>query len=127
MARFPAKYAEIVALAQDILKGFEQNKKIYPQPPIDPPEFQAAIDAYIQATDELTVARAASIAATKERAKALNDLKRKIKWQIQYAQYIANNDDKKLKLLGWGAPKERTPRKADDSLEKKPQENADNE
>ena len=127
MARFPSTQADTVALAQDILKGFEQNKKIYPKPPIEPPDFQAAIDGYIQATDELAVVRAASIAATKKRAKALNDLKRKIRWQIQYAQYIANNDDKKLKLLGWGAPKQRVRRKRGGaSPEKQPQENADN-
>jgi len=36
MARFPKKEAEIVALAEQLLRGPLDNNPIYPQPPVHP-------------------------------------------------------------------------------------------
>jgi hypothetical protein len=47
MARFPAREAEIAALAGDIIQGLTQYTEDFPTPPVAAPELQTAVDTYV--------------------------------------------------------------------------------
>jgi len=46
-------------IADSVLAGLTGHTAIYPDPPVDSADFQAAIDSYHQASADLTEARAA--------------------------------------------------------------------
>lgn len=108
MAQFPFKQAEVVALAKSVLAGLAGNTAIYPAPPIDLADFQAAIDSYYQASAALTEAKAVKEMATRQKQDALADLKDKLKKQLRYAENIIDFDDNKLNMLGWAGRREKS-------------------
>jgi len=108
MAQFPFKQADILALADSVLAGLTGHAAIYPDPPIDLADFQAAIDSYHQASAVLVAARAAKEMATGQKQDALADLKDKLKRQLRYAENRVGFDDNKLNMLGWAGRREKT-------------------
>lgn len=108
MAQFPFKQSDILALADSVLAGLTGHTAIYPDPPVDSADFQAAIDSYHQASADLTEARAAREMATRGKQDALADLKGKLKKQLRYAENVTGFDDNKLNMLGWAGRKEKS-------------------
>lgn len=108
MAQFPFKQADILALADSVLAGLTGHAAIYPDPPVDLADFQAAIDSYNQASAALTEAKAAKEMATTGKQDALADLKDKLKRQLRYAENTVGFDDNKLNMLGWAGRREKT-------------------
>jgi len=108
MAQFPFKEADIVALADSVLVGLTGHTAIYPDPPVDSADFQAAIDSYHQASADLAEARAAKDMATRGKQDALADLKDKLKKQLRYAENVTGFDDNKLNMLGWASRREKS-------------------
>ena len=108
MAQFPFKQSNILALADSVLAGLTGHAAIYPDPPVDLADFQAAIDSYHQASAALTAARAAKEMATRGKQDALADLKDKLKKQLRYAENTVGFDDNKLNMLGWAGKREKS-------------------
>lgn len=108
MAQFPFKQADILALADSVLAGLTAHAAIYPDPPVDLADFQAAIDAYHQTRAALTEARAAKEMATGQNQDAFADLKDKLKSQLRYAENRVRFDDNKLNMLGWAGRRDKT-------------------
>ncbi len=110
MARFPFKQADVVELAESVLKGLKDNKDIYPAPWVTLADFEAAIEKYHKADEKLTQAKNARKAATAKYQNELNGLMKMTKKQLRYAEVIVDYDNEKLELLGWGGRKKRTPK-----------------
>lgn len=105
MARFPTKEADISALAQQMITGFELNTDVYPEPPVPSEELQQALDTYITAREEATAAQAESEQATAAKNEALGHLTDQMKADLRYAENTVKNSDDQLNLIGWAGPK----------------------
>ena len=105
MARFPLKEAEIVALAEAMITGLTDNPLVYPAPPVTPADLTTAKAAYTSAKNAAIAAAAIAEAATTAKDEALEDLADAMKSDIRYAENVSNDDDDKLKLIGWGSKK----------------------
>ena len=51
MARFPLDTSNILALAEKMIAGLEENKSVFPSPPVPPDELRAARDEAVAADD----------------------------------------------------------------------------
>jgi hypothetical protein len=109
MASFPLREADIVALAHDIATGLAAHPEIYPAPPFGPDQINAAIAAVAAAHDTAVNASAQAKQATGAKDEALDTLVEMMKANLRYAESATRFDGGKLELLGWGAPRNRTP------------------
>jgi len=105
MARFPRTEAEVIALAEAMITGLTDNPLVYPAPPVTPADLTTAKNAYTTAKNAAIAAAAVAEAATTAKDEALEDLADAMKSDIRYAENVSNDDDDKLKLIGWGAKK----------------------
>ena len=108
MARFPTREEEVRALAENLAAGLTADPTPFPAPPIPPAALQARIAAYIAARDAAIAAHEAARQATADKAQALAALTRDAKATLHYVEYIANGDEAKLRLVGWGKRRPRT-------------------
>ena len=109
MAHFPFTHADIMALARAIQAGLIKNPAVYPAPPVDLADFQAAIDAYNDANAKFVKVNALKEMATKERQRAFAVIKDKMRKQLRYAENTVGYDDNRLNLLGWAAKRKGKP------------------
>jgi len=112
MATFPRSEPEIVALAQAVKTGLEENAEAYPTPPVDPVNLDVRIQTFLQTKDTATAAQASAQQAIAEKNDALQDLTDDLKSNLRYAENAVKYDDTQLKLLGWGGRKEHTAQQA---------------
>jgi hypothetical protein len=103
MARFPKSEAQILALANNLAAGLTANALIYAAPPTAPAALTTQIDGYNTALAALAAAQAAAKQATIDKDDALDTLVASMRSDLRYAEVVANGDDAKLALLGWGA------------------------
>jgi hypothetical protein len=108
MAQFPKSEAEIAALAQDMIGGLTTYADDFPSSPVQPPELQTALDAYITAREAAVAGSAAASQGTAAKDEALQGLTDLMKAALRYAENTTRYDDGKLKLIGWGGRKTRT-------------------
>nr|VFJ91630.1 MAG: Fibronectin type III domain-containing protein [Candidatus Kentron sp. LFY] len=109
MASFPIEEEKIFTLGQAMSSGFKDNTDTYPAPPVDPATLDAALATFAAKRDAAVAAQAKAAEATVEKQEALQDLTSKMKADLRYAEQAVNSDDTKLKAIGWGGPKEKTP------------------
>jgi hypothetical protein len=109
MATFPLREADIVALAHDIATGLTAHPELFPAPPHSPDEIRDALSAVAAAHDAAVLATAQARQGTAAKDEAVATLVDLMKTDLRYAESTTRNDDGKLQLLGWGAPRNRTP------------------
>nr|VFJ68847.1 MAG: Fibronectin type III domain-containing protein [Candidatus Kentron sp. FW] len=109
MATFPKEEGNLFTLGQKMSSGLKANSDIYPAPPVNALDLDAALDAYVAKRDAAFAAQATAAQATDEKQTVLQALADKIKTNIRYAEQAVGFDDAKLKTIGWGGRKEATP------------------
>ena len=109
MARFPKTEAEVLILAQAIASGMagagSGPNPNFPSPPVTPTALTALISAYTTAKNASVATQAAAEQATVAKDTKLSELIDGMKSDIRYAENTVNDDDEKLKLIGWGGRK----------------------
>nr|VFK09838.1 MAG: hypothetical protein BECKLPF1236A_GA0070988_100284 [Candidatus Kentron sp. LPFa]VFK25679.1 MAG: hypothetical protein BECKLPF1236C_GA0070990_100245 [Candidatus Kentron sp. LPFa] len=109
MATFPAEENKILALGREVSAGLKAHKDTFPNPPVDPEKLDTGEKACIEAIEAAVVAQAAAEQATATKNAAIRAYANNIKSELRYAENAVNFDDLKLKLIGWGGRKEKTP------------------
>nr|VFJ95215.1 MAG: Fibronectin type III domain-containing protein [Candidatus Kentron sp. H]VFJ95856.1 MAG: Fibronectin type III domain-containing protein [Candidatus Kentron sp. H]VFK02047.1 MAG: Fibronectin type III domain-containing protein [Candidatus Kentron sp. H] len=109
MAAFPTKESDILALGEKIVAGLEDNTDVYPAPPITTEALAGKLEDYLATRNAEQAAMAALEAAVNEKKTALRVFGEAMKTELRYAENTVNFDDAKLKLLGWGGRKAKTP------------------
>nr|VFJ63263.1 MAG: Fibronectin type III domain-containing protein [Candidatus Kentron sp. FM]VFJ64053.1 MAG: Fibronectin type III domain-containing protein [Candidatus Kentron sp. FM]VFK17157.1 MAG: Fibronectin type III domain-containing protein [Candidatus Kentron sp. FM] len=109
MATFPTEEEKIFTLGRDVSRGLKENSDIYPAPPIDVLTLDEKLTAYEDARGATVAAQAAAEQATANKNTALRDLTDTIKLELRYAEMTVNFDDDKLKSIGWGGRRGKTP------------------
>ena len=105
MARFPRTEPEIMALSMQVISGLNDNATIYPAPPISVAELGILFSNYNNAKNAQIAALAAAEDATSTKNDAMEALTDATKSDLRYAENTTNDDDDKLKLLGWSGRK----------------------
>ncbi|WP_417912162.1 fibronectin type III domain-containing protein [Candidatus Electronema sp. TJ] len=108
MPRFPISDPELIALAQKLIAGLQDNPD-FPTPPVSPAQLQASLDAFVGQCDAQTAAQAAAEQATAAKNTGHEQLAAEMKGDLRYAEYAVEGDDAKLSTLGWGAKSPHTP------------------
>nr|VFK25307.1 MAG: hypothetical protein BECKLPF1236A_GA0070988_104642 [Candidatus Kentron sp. LPFa]VFK36202.1 MAG: hypothetical protein BECKLPF1236C_GA0070990_105201 [Candidatus Kentron sp. LPFa] len=106
--RFPAEEDKIPALGREVSR-LEANKDLFPNPPIEPEKLDLLEQACIDATEAAVAAHTAAERATAIKHAAFITYADNIKTELRYAENTVDFDDIKLKTLGWGGRKGRTP------------------
>jgi hypothetical protein len=107
--KFPNSEAKIVELANACAAGLNANNAIYPAPPVAGSGLLALVDLYTAARDAAIAFQAQAEIKFGLKDVALANLEAGLKKDLRYAENTVNDDDDKLKLLGWGGRKPRTP------------------
>ena len=108
MPRFPNSDSELIALAQKLIAGLQENPN-FPSPPVSPAQLRSSLDAFIGQCDTQTAAQAAAEQATAAKNAGREQLAGEVRGDLHYAEYAAEGDDAKLSTLGWGARSPHTP------------------
>nr|VFK21441.1 MAG: Fibronectin type III domain-containing protein [Candidatus Kentron sp. LPFa] len=108
MAVFPSEEVKILDLGQSMSTGLKANTDIFPSPPVDTVTLDGVVTAYVSAKEAVMAAQAAAAQAAAKQA-ALQTMTDKIKLNLRYAEMIVNFDDAKLKTIGWGGRRGKTP------------------
>ena len=101
MPRFPKREPEIIALAERLKNGLQQNPAVFPAPPVIWPLLNVKRNLYYSARNTLLAAHAAAEQSIADKDAALVELTDALKSDIRYAENTVNFDDDKLKLIGW--------------------------
>jgi hypothetical protein len=107
MATFPTRENDVMALADDLIKGLTRDAEIFPSPPTSAEELQASFDKFQQAREAAATADGAARDAHGAKDEALDELTDKMKADLKYAEITTDQDEGKLNLIGWGAPRAR--------------------
>nr|VFJ55017.1 MAG: Fibronectin type III domain-containing protein [Candidatus Kentron sp. FM]VFJ75052.1 MAG: Fibronectin type III domain-containing protein [Candidatus Kentron sp. FM]VFK17830.1 MAG: Fibronectin type III domain-containing protein [Candidatus Kentron sp. FM] len=89
--------------------GLKVNSDTYPAPPVNPLDLDEALTTYAADKDAAVAAHAAAKQTTVKKQASLQALSDKIKINLRYAEMVTGFDDAKLKAIGWGGRKEKTP------------------
>ena len=103
MAEFPQRENDIIGLARDMIDGLRENPELFPHPVVGPEELEEVSEEFWRASKVATKARTAAKAATKQKREVLQRLKRAMRRVLRHAESATSWDQKKLKLIGWGA------------------------
>nr|VFJ86365.1 MAG: Fibronectin type III domain-containing protein [Candidatus Kentron sp. H]VFJ88191.1 MAG: Fibronectin type III domain-containing protein [Candidatus Kentron sp. H]VFJ95416.1 MAG: Fibronectin type III domain-containing protein [Candidatus Kentron sp. H] len=109
MATFPIEESKLFKLAEDVSSGLKTHPDLYPSPPVDPVALDETIAAYKAAKDASITAHSAAEQSTTVKKEAMHALAEQVKINLRYAEMAVGFDDAKLKALGWGGRRERTP------------------
>nr|VFJ50437.1 MAG: hypothetical protein BECKDK2373B_GA0170837_102819 [Candidatus Kentron sp. DK] len=109
MAIFPAEDDKVLTLGQEMSSGLKANKKIFPNPPVDPKELDAGEKECIETREAAVAAQAAAEQATAAKQAAFQKQADRIKKNLRYAENTTDFSDLDLKLIGWSGRRTRTP------------------
>ena len=99
--RFPKTESEIIALAQKMISGFNNNPN-FPTPPVTSAQLQARLDAALNSSDAQVSVMAAAKQATDAKQADFDSLITDMKTMLHYAEDTVHGDDSKLSEVGWG-------------------------
>jgi hypothetical protein len=102
MAQFPNREADILRLAQNIVAGLTAHPEVYASPPVPADELAALIGQCTAALEDCILRRAAVVQSTTKKDEAFEEIEKRMKSILRYAENTAEGDDGKLQLLGWG-------------------------
>jgi hypothetical protein len=106
---FPTKEGDVIILANEIANGLTAGSATYPAPPVESTDLNMFNNTFKNAQNAMAAAQAAVKQAADTKLIALQNLVEAMKKDIQYAETTVGNDDAKLKIIGWGARREKTP------------------
>nr|VFJ45033.1 MAG: Fibronectin type III domain-containing protein [Candidatus Kentron sp. FM]VFJ45508.1 MAG: Fibronectin type III domain-containing protein [Candidatus Kentron sp. FM]VFK06718.1 MAG: Fibronectin type III domain-containing protein [Candidatus Kentron sp. FM] len=109
MATLPKQEDKLLTLAHEISTGFKDNQDLYPTPPVDTERLDGALSACVEAREAAIAAHAAARQATETKRAALRTLIEYVRLELRYAETAVGFDDAKLKAIGWGARRAKTP------------------
>nr|VFK51211.1 MAG: Fibronectin type III domain-containing protein [Candidatus Kentron sp. TUN]VFK57471.1 MAG: Fibronectin type III domain-containing protein [Candidatus Kentron sp. TUN] len=109
MATFPLEEHKIFVLGQEMSGGLKANSDIYPAPPVNTVDLDEILTTYTAKRDAAVAAQAAAARAITAKQEILQTLADNIKLNLRYAEQAVNFDNDKLKTIGWGGRKEKTP------------------
>ena len=99
--KFPGTINGKMALAQDMVHGFEENTDVYTKPPIDVAAQKARITSVQGKINAVTQMEAALKAARQDRDDEIDLMEDEMGENIDYAEFVAKGDDAKLRLISW--------------------------
>ena len=108
MPNFPKTEAEIIQLAESIIRGMAENPD-FPSPPFSTSELQLSLNEFNVARDANIASYAAAEQSTDVKQTKLEKMLSTMKAMLHYAEDAVHGDDAKLSALGWGARREKTP------------------
>jgi len=108
MAKFPAREAEIVALALKLIKGVSENPETFPSPPEPPEQLAAKLQRYQDSAKAAEETTGAARAAHDLKDQDLDDLTEAMRSYLKYAESMAGRDESKLAMVGWAGRASRT-------------------
>jgi hypothetical protein len=111
MAQFPKTDAELLALAQAVLRGFRAHPDVFPNPPVNLDAYDGKIGAYGDTSHELHTHQAQVTQLTAKREGLSDDISDATRTLLRYAEIIVT-DDSQLGLVGWAGRAARTPLQA---------------
>lgn len=100
MPKFPAQQAEILALAEAMIRGYTEHPALFPS--ADTALVQSVRDAYYTAAAAQTEATAQARIATEAKQAALAEVQAVIKRQLKLSQTDNTANPENLKYIGWG-------------------------
>ena len=112
MAKFPAKENEVIAQGDKVIAGLQDYPDIFPDPTLPLEELIKLRDEYLAARKVEISAQAALEQAVDAKRATLHAYAEGVKTELRFAENAVNFDDAKLKLLGWGGRKSKTPTQA---------------
>ena len=108
MAIFPKSEAGIIALAQKMIAGLQENPD-FPSPPFSSSELQNMLNAMISQSATQAAAIAAAKQATETKKSLTKTVVQAMKAVLRYAYDAVLGNDAKLTAIGWGGIAEPTP------------------
>lgn len=111
MPRFPSAESEIVALAQAMVSGLNNNAN-FPTPPVTVQDLGDMRTQFMNMTDAALDIDSESKRIHDQKDEALRILVEAMRKNLRYAVAVAQNDDAKLKKIGWSSRAVPTPLEA---------------
>jgi len=108
MAQFPKTDAEIISLAQSVLRGFRAHPKLFPNPPINLETFDSKLVGYGNTDHEWHAIQAQAVQLTAKRKSESEDIASDTRSLVRYAEIVVA-DDAQLGLIGWAGRAAPTP------------------
>jgi hypothetical protein len=99
--KFPTTQAGKLALAQEMVHGFEENTGVYDKPPVNVAAQKARITGVQNKINAVTQAEAALKAARQDLADEIDLMEDEMGENIDYAELVAKGEDAKLRLISW--------------------------
>lgn len=109
MASFPKNEANMLILGRQMVDGFKAKAEIFPSPPVAPGDLENALEECVRSREAAIEAQAAAEQATAAKNAAFEAFAEKMKVDPRYAEDAVNDDDAKLRTIGWGRRKPATP------------------
>lgn len=109
MPKFPSREADVVTLAQTISSGIQAHAMVFPNPPVAAVDLNSQIAEFLGLRDSAVNAEAALRQIVTDKNAALDTLHQMMRSDITYAEMIAQGDEAKLNMIGWGNPAPPTP------------------
>jgi hypothetical protein len=99
---FPERELEIIRLAEDVAKGFAEQRQDFPAPPFSAEEIGQRLSTYQAAREVAQQDRAREARSFALKNEALRAVVEAAKAAIKYAESMAGREPAKLRMLGWG-------------------------
>lgn len=103
MASFPARDADVLAFAAEMVYGLAQNPDDFPTPPVGSTMLMNHLNDARAKEAVLQAARAAFAEAVAAKKASFAVLKQAMKDDLRYAEVAVHMNDEKLKSLAWAA------------------------
>jgi hypothetical protein len=108
MPNFPKTEAEVIKLAQSIIRGMQENPD-FPSSPVSTSDLQNSLNEFTSANDAQVAAYAAAEQSTDVKQAKYEKVITDMKTMLRYAENAVHGDDAKLSVLDWGGRREKTP------------------
>lgn len=112
MPRFPRRTANVVGLAENVIRGLGDLKSELPAPPRSADQLKNLVDAFQAARREALEANVAARASQKAKKAAFEELVEGLKADVGYAMVMLRGNRVLLRGLGWAWPRARRPLEA---------------
>jgi hypothetical protein len=99
--KFPTTQAGKLALAHEMVHGFEENKDVYDKPPIDVTAQKARLAGVQGKINVVTQAEAALKLARQDLGDEIDLMEDEMGENLDYAEFVTKDDDAKLRFIGW--------------------------
>lgn len=107
MAKFPIREAEVIALADEMIAGYQGHGADFPSSDVS--TLMNARTAYTVAKDNQVAAQAQAAVATEDKDLKANTLQEVMRHELRKSETDTVADPEKLRYIGWGPKSQPTP------------------